>query len=124
MSQYIQLANPVKVSQGISQGIALNGKNTYVVYHRFEEFKITRKNLSIISFLLASRTLVDKSTFLIAEGVFEPKRLVRPLDHMLVASFDQVIPLETNILSLLQMTKLQKCLSKAKFTVIHFQHFF
>ena len=91
---------------------------------RFEEFKITRKNLSIISFLLASRTLVDKSTFLIAEGVFEPKRLVRPLDHMLVASFDQVIPLETNILSLLQMTKLQKCLSKAKFTVIHFQHFF
>ena len=53
---------------------------------RFEEFKITRKNLSIISFLLASRTLVDKSTFLIAEGVFEPKRPLRPLDHMLVSS--------------------------------------
>ena len=57
-----------------------------VVYYRFEEFKITRKNLSIISFLLASRTLVDKSTFLIAEGVFEPKRPLRPLDHMLVSS--------------------------------------
>ena len=69
-----------------------------VVYYQFEEFKITRKNLSIISFLLASRTLVDKSTFLIAEGVFEPKRPLRPLDHMLASSFDQVIPLQTDYL--------------------------
>ena len=73
-------------------------KNIYLVYYRIEEFKITRKNLSIISFLLVSRTLVDKSTFLITEGVFEPKRPLRPLDHMLASSFDQLIPLQTDYL--------------------------